>query len=141
MRFPFVRFTVRRLMVAVAFVAVSLAVGLWAQRMRGLAERYRCQAGIYDFYQGAWRENLDDAASREAYWKGSHDSRKLPAGANRVKNAVRAGEQASAAGKMLAYYARLNRKYDFAAVHPWRAVLRDENPPLKEGEWQSLFRD
>jgi hypothetical protein len=140
MHFPFVRFTVRRLLVAVAVVVVSLAVGLWAQSMRGLAERYRGQAAIYDFYQGAWRNNLDDAASRETYWNGSHDSRKLRAEADPGKNAVRAGQQASAAGKMLAYYARLNRKYEFAAAHPWLAVVPDECAPLKDGEWESLFR-
>jgi hypothetical protein len=44
MRLPRVRFTVRRLMVAVAIVGLLMGTGLWAVRMRTLSAAYRERA-------------------------------------------------------------------------------------------------
>src|ERR1700710_82810 len=41
---PKLRFTIRRMMVAVAIVAVALGLGLWGMRLTGLARDYKALA-------------------------------------------------------------------------------------------------
>jgi hypothetical protein len=102
MRLPRVRFTVRRLMVAVAIVALCLpAWSFWARR----DERY------LEFAIKAMKHNT----LAEAYETGR------PLGSLR--------ERARVNPCKAAYHATLARKYEYAASHPWLPVAPDPPEP------------
>jgi hypothetical protein len=52
---PRVRFTVRRMMIAVAVVALALGVGLWGVRVRRLSRDYSLRAQMYATIEGSFR--------------------------------------------------------------------------------------
>lgn len=118
MRPPRVRFTVRRMMMAVAVAAVLFAgvielPRLWALRRQylGFAEKY-----------GYWETRVNGAVGiRQEI---TYYSIRLPRGPE-PSPARLARMKAEAA-----YYARLRAKYERAARYPWLRVEPD--PPLPE---------
>jgi hypothetical protein len=101
MRLP--RFTVRRLMVAVAIVGVLLAAVLGLERrrewLRRLSQRHESRAMVCDM------EKLIGAMNRQpATWLANRQAR-------------------------LEYHKSLARKYRQAASHPWLPVAPDPPEP------------
>ena len=117
MRQPCGRFTVRRLMVAVAVVAILFGgmvelPRLWTLRQQhlGLAEKYRY-----------WETRLDGAVGiRQEI---TYYSSRLPRGPE--PSPARLARMKAEAS----YYAGLRAKYERAARHPWLPVAPDPAPP------------
>jgi hypothetical protein len=111
MRVPRVRFTVRRMMVAVAVVAAVLAVSPFPQRYAN----YHREALEHARLVGVSREN---AKVQLAAWP-EHPE-------------VRALLDASAAEweRLAAWHADLAQKYSHAASRPWESVPLDPRLPL-----------
>ena len=110
MRLIRVRFTVRRMMVAVVFVAVIL----WGFRLRQLAAHYRyqverCEGGLRSrgvmCYFPNKRSSPEEEKIREKAFDDWLDRRD-------------------------AYYAKMKLKYERAARYPWLPVAPD--PPVPE---------
>jgi len=97
---PRPRFTVRRLMVAVALVAILLGAGLQLEQLR---DRYRAEA--LQYAQMEWVARAT-AWSRVRY----------------VCDAVRNERRAR-------HYGALKRKYDFASRYPWLPLTADPPAP------------
>ena len=111
MRVPRLRFTVRRMMVAVAVVAAVLAVSPFPQRYAN----YHRKALEHARLVGVSREN---AKVHLAAWP-EHPE-------------VRALLEASAAEweRLAAWHADLAQKYSNAASRPWESVPLDPREPL-----------
>ncbi len=105
-RLPRVRFTVRRLMVAVALAAVAIGGVAWVARVERLASEYRRQYARH---------------SAEVQRYGEEASKALGLGGGRERH-VRAS-------RLAAYHARLESKYGRAAHNPWLPVEPDPPPP------------
>ncbi len=106
MRLPRVRFTVRRMMVAVAIVALLLAWMQMQKRMVELRKSYEFQSALH-----GGEEVVEREGGLFIRFRG---------GRREVKpNARRA-----------AYHAAMRRKYERAARYPWLPVAPD--PPMPE---------
>jgi hypothetical protein len=111
MRVPRMRFTVRRIMVAAAVVAVLLAVAPFRQR----SATYHRKALEHSRLVGVSREN---AQVQLAAWP-EHPE-------------VRALMEASAAEfeRLAVWHADLAEKYRRAASRPWEMMPLDPRPPI-----------
>ena len=111
------RFTVRRMMIAVALVAILFAAAvelpkLWALRQQylGLAEKY-----------GYWEVRINGVIGIRqeiTYYSTSQPRGPEPSPARLAEMKAQA-----------AHYGRLRAKYEQAAHHPWLPVARDEPAP------------
>jgi hypothetical protein len=131
MRLHCVRFTVRRLMIAVAIVALLLAVGLEARWMHREYQGYTRRAFLHSYGEtmnrewAAW-EIKSEAGYRsmvEKYSQGGFDDRLLHLADRNGKNAAKYTLRAD-------YHARMKAKYQAAARRPWLPVEPD--PPRPE---------
>ena len=122
MRLPHVRFTVRRMMVMVAALALILGVASELRRASDRAKAYRQMAQEHhraeEFYSKAIMALRPDPASPSytvtpEQWRvhGEH-------------SALR--QQYS---NRFTYHARLGRKYDSLSEHPWSHASPDPEPP------------
>jgi hypothetical protein len=111
MRLPSVQFTVRRMMVAVAVVAVLLGVGPFRQR----SAKYQRKAVEHAGQVGVSNENA-----------------KVQLAAGRKHPEIRVLMEASAAEweRLAAWHADLAKKYSHAASRPWETLPLDPRPPL-----------
>jgi hypothetical protein len=110
MRFPRVRFTVRRMMVAVAIIGIVVWLGIAG----GRHWRYRRLAASY--------------ASKESLAR-NFSSGELTA--TRITFFLKrpCGESTTSVMAHLGYYAEMRAKYDHAARHPWLPVAPDPPEP------------
>jgi hypothetical protein len=121
MPLPRVRFTVRRMMIAAAVVALPL--GWWRYReMTALADRYRQR---YGWYTGLAALDLGEAEDwdRMAVEK-RKDPAQHPAWTLDQMAAASAGKR-----KMGNYYRDLASKYARAVARPWLPVAPDPPEP------------
>src|SRR5262249_28254588 len=117
MRQPSGRFTVRRLMVAVAVVAILFGGMVELPRLWTLRQEYLVLAEKY----GYWETRLDGAVGiRQAI---TYYSARLPRGPEPSPDRL-ARMKAEAS-----YYAGLRAKYERATRHPWLPVAPDPAPP------------
>jgi TPR repeat protein len=132
MRLPRVRFTVRRMMVAVAVVALVFACGLQARRLHRLSRAYAEKAARFGFGEKMLR------AAAAMYQAGS-ESLKKDLATRPVEPALRellardAEDEERNAERILRsanYRGLLRSKYEHAAAHPWLPVADD--PPYPE---------
>jgi hypothetical protein len=125
MKLPRPRFTVRRLMLAVAIVALLAgAERLW-RRSRAFSYLADEHGLRYDY----WREEGLDHATGAAKHRdlaiiGDEESRQ-----QHRRLAVQEGEIAADLAKTAAYHERLWRKYEHAARYPWLPVEPDPPEP------------
>jgi hypothetical protein len=102
---PRARFTVRRLMVAVAIIALALGVYCWTTLLRDRAARCRRLAVGYEIDEqlyGDPRIGPPDPAARAV---------------------------------IVRHVAGLRRKYDRAARYPWLPIERDPPDPIEASKW------
>lgn len=117
MHLPRVRFTIRRMMGAVALIAIVLGVGgmlYRGYRYRRIAEFNRLAAEVAA------------AGQKVAIWKATVDKH-----LNEKSGAMRHAQLAAWMGRMGRFHSELHRKYAQAALTPWR--LPDAGPPLPSG--------
>jgi hypothetical protein len=117
MQMPRFRFTVRRMMVAVAFAGLVLAPAAWGIRLLGYAEGFRRQSARMQA-----RERRDFMACR--YWRDAAET-------NRALGVAAEKERANAAHfeRLAGYCGSLSRKYERAARYPWLPVEPDPPEP------------
>ena len=159
MRLPRVRFTVRRMMVAVAVVALSLGGWLWLGEMRrrsayysALADAYALEAenhtGLISYYLRRAQEHPGSKAGRHYYADfqlvTSNHGVKLTLGRRtdgpqaiprlidpNPERYAKAMRATSERERTRAdYFSRLKAKYRRAAVRPWITASPDPPPPM-----------
>ena len=122
LRLTRVRFSVRRMMVAVAVVAALLTGGIQAMKMSQLTEVHRRKAAEYARYAESFRTNVPVFERLEIYWSERSDDPRSPV---KIKWC---GVYARYNRRCSSYYERLKEKYEYLASHPWLAASPD--PPL-----------
>jgi hypothetical protein len=133
MRMPRVRFTVRRLIVAIAVIAILLAVGPQIRRtihLSRLSAGFARRAAMHDEYESIWREDERKWREREEDDRQLADQSDLRSVADfwreqAERSAVRAEKRKALAD----YHARMKAKYNAAARRPWLDVEPDPPPP------------
>ena len=153
MRFPRVRFTVRRLMVVVAALALSLGVSVEAIRLKHQREQYLKLASengqSEKLYRNLERNQLAlaqiDESSAELPWNTRRpvipfvypDDTHIPEmneiwsriARQRRDDAKRERAQAKLSHETAEYHAGLKQKYLAAAARPWLSIGPDPPPP------------
>ena len=117
MRMPRVRFTVRRMMVAVAAIAVLLAGGIKAARMSRLARTHQMYATQHGLSEAIERRNVNIFEYAKITNKKRPDICAI------------FDQLARVARLRVDYYAVLKVKYADAATHPWKDVPPDPPRP------------
>jgi hypothetical protein len=130
-RFPRVRFTVRRLMVAVAVVATILWSVHTIHRWRLYRERLRYYILAENLYRPRPSAPERMAASQEAqglvcYFRVEQAAGRLPVGVCRLRFGL--GTEAEIR-RFADHLAVLKRKYELAAYYPWLPVAPDPPEP------------
>ncbi len=121
------RFTVRRLMAAVAVVAVLLGVGLGIERERLRRRFLRAAAGCADGARRA-RDCADDF-ERRASREGSHPINRRMAEQHRL---------------YAAFFDRARDQWERAAARPWPALAPEDStsnpepPPIQRSEFPDV---
>lgn len=141
MRQPMIRFTVRRMMVVVALVAVAIGATLEVKRLGRLSREYRRRAVTSAREERMWRREAKGEVASELEARCLSD-------ALRAKDQDLAdlwAEQASASaceirevGEILNHHARLRRKYERAASRPWEPVAPDPPEPHLTPVWNCV---
>ena len=152
MKFPRLRFTVRRMMVAVAVVAIGLA-GLQAWRLRTRGFRYQQRARFHARWEAHWRrgverlsrgaENRPDVLTlpsrtglRYRFQPGSKDLiaeyngppvKLAPPILTDSRRLAYNRYRAAGCAKLMAFHAKMRQNYEHAARYPWLPVEPD--PP------------
>jgi hypothetical protein len=143
MRVPRVRFTIRRMMLVVAAVALILAGIITPARLRGLRSHYRAKAA--DNASPAQLYRLDsEVRGREIKWLPMEAQMlEAPVGVNRYytpeQTARRVARLLASEGRLraeaaqyaarAAYHASLKVKYNRAAARPWEWIGPDPQAP------------
>jgi hypothetical protein len=130
MRLPRMRFTVRRMMIVVAFVGVLLAAGLEARWLHRKYREYVTRASIDSYGERLYREwaawdikrEADLRSKVEKYWQGGLDDWAL-------HMADYHGQKAAKFTLWADYHARMKAKYEAAARRPWLDVEPDPPEP------------
>ena len=125
MKLPRVRFTVRRMMVAVAVVAVALTLDTMRNRaftFRRIAEKH---AWREDAFRSGARAILDYQRRLRIGELGEFEPRPV----HPDKPNMSFDEMAEDSEQRAGYYARLVAKYRRAARHPWLPVAPDPPEP------------
>ena len=117
MNLPRVRFSVRVLMVAVAVVALALGGYSWGRVLLDRRDRY--------LFEANWQAHFVELA---------RDTEKDLTPAERAKfgPAYRA---------MAAYHADREKKFRWAAAHPWFVVEDDPDPPVDPMSGYPFMKD
>jgi hypothetical protein len=119
MRLPRVRFTVRRMMVATAVLAISCFSEIWLARMGRLAGIYEQRALYHAQQERATRQAIDDQLAH-------------------IQRIVRYPEkdpvylhlqQLQDKSPSADYHAAMSGKYELASRRPWQPVTPDPPPP------------
>jgi hypothetical protein len=120
MRVPYVRLTVRRMMIAVAAVALLMFAVDCVRR----SSVYRHQADLYALAEdhALWVAHKTEEVER--YWQ-DHPEKRAEA-----MSRLYHWHGPEPARKLAAYHARLKRKYHRAMWRPWEAVEPD--PPFPQ---------
>ncbi len=125
MPLPRVRFTVRRLMIAVAIAAFLIGGGIEAARCKRLRKAH-----------------LDDAAyhaRREAEELRNLANIDLSRRAGAIDVEVRSMRLIERSSRLrVDYHGQMKRKYSKAASRPWRAVSPDPKDPGTELIWEAF---
>jgi hypothetical protein len=150
MRLPRVRFTVRRMMTAVAFSAVALWLTLWVASWRRLRGEYLARAERCEYIAGnlRWESQQLPMSLRVGYF--SIDFNTGFVGSRMIFNPVQFqsngpwGMRATEFRAICSKYAEacewLSRGYRRAADYPW-FVPPDPDPPLPRYRYDGRFVD
>jgi hypothetical protein len=115
MRLPRLRFTVRRMMIAVAIAGIVA----WGVKLRRFAASYRARADICERRElSVWRGCYFDFVSR-----------------TEEERVLRHAEDYAAQKLMADHYAHMQAKYDRAARYPWLPVASDPPLPSCRGDY------
>jgi hypothetical protein len=133
MRMPRVRFTVRRLIVAIAVVAILLAFSPQIRRTihySRLSAGFARRAAMYDEYESIWREDERKWREREEDDRQLADQSDLRSVADFWREqAERSAERAEKRKALADYNASMKAKYHVAARRPWLGVQPNPVPP------------
>jgi hypothetical protein len=139
MRRPRVRFSVRRLMIAVAIFGSVIGVWLQAQRLRRLGRDYHLRAVTAAREERLWNQTLIRLSNATV------EARSLAASLRPVDRdlaelwdaeAKSTFREEQAALSIAAHYAGLARKYRRAEARPWEAVAADPKEPKFPMVWR-----
>jgi hypothetical protein len=132
------RFTVRRMMIAVALASVVLGVTREVSRLGTLAREYRRKALVSAREERQWRRGLVARVASEA------EARRLSA-ALRPRDrdladlweleALDWSEHVGEVRAILAHHSRMRHKYERAASRPWEPVAPDPPEPHERPYW------
>jgi len=114
MRLPRVRFTVWRMMVAVAVVGGLAGLARIGYQWRNYRERYLTNTA----YERSWRKIVDEPMIFH------HRSRMTAEEVSR-----RTEDRREFRLRNVQYHAVLKRKYEYAMWHPWALLSPDPEPP------------
>jgi hypothetical protein len=141
MRVPRVKFSVRRMILAVASLAILMGVTREVSRLRRLSQGYARRAVLAGREERGWRQALIDRIASEA------DARQRSI-ALLAKDPDLAGEWALEASTcaeeveetraILAHFVALHQKYQRAASHPWDTVAPDPPEPREKLHWRCV---
>ena len=140
MRLAQPRFTIRRLMMLVAIVGVSLAGLMMGSRFTRRAQRFRQQVQLFQALERNTRRILDlqvqtieshkyvrdmnidivQKMSQLEPWRGA---------AQYDQNIAQIEREARLARELVSHYSRLKQKYERAAFRPWERVAPDPPTP------------
>ena len=125
MRMPRVRFTVRRMMIAVAIVAFLVGGGIEAARFKRLRASHLDDAAYHARREAEELRNVAqfDRGRREGATNANDRSIVLMERSSRLR---------------VEYHAQLKRKYLRAANRPWQSVTPDPKDPGEDLLWESL---
>ncbi len=134
MRLPRPRFTVRRMMIAVAVVALLVGSEMTRRRwayFRAIAHSY---AGAEEFDRfllggGTAIVRMEDGQVSEIHGPLSFRSGAEGGGSIEVTGDPSPGYDAESLRRRADYHAQLRRKYERAARYPWLAVVPDPPKP------------
>jgi hypothetical protein len=142
MRLFHVRFTVRRMMCAVASFAILMGVAREVGRLRRLSQGYARRAVLAGREERGWRQALILRIASEA------DARQRSI-ALRAKDQDLAAEWAVEASicaeevvevrSVLAHFVGLHQKYQRAASRPWDVVAPDPPEPRPKLVWRCVL--
>jgi hypothetical protein len=135
MRLPRVRFTVRRLMIAVAIIAILCGVGLQirlAIRLSRLSAEYAQRVAKFADFESTWRKSERHHRQRgEELRKLVDDPRQGVGGPEFWRRQAKGEADEAEKLKSLAdFHASMKAKYQAAARRPWIDVEPD--PPWPE---------
>jgi hypothetical protein len=135
MRLPRVRLTVRRMMIAVAVVAILCGVGLQirrAIRLSRLSAEYTRQAVNFAEFESTWRQSERHHREREQELRKLVDDPRQGVGGPEFWRRMAKGEtdEAEKLKSLAEFHASMKSKYQAAARRPWIAVEPD--PPWPE---------
>jgi hypothetical protein len=125
MRVPRVQFTVRRMMFAVAVVAIllfTLVAGTRMHRKRAFCLR---QAAVAALTEANWKARHGRTAALLASCEDQRSSGNPAEAIEQAIHSLRA--ELSPLSLKAEYYARVRRNWEYAAAHPWFPV--EPNPP------------
>ena len=142
MKLPRVRFTVRRLMVAVAVVAIVLTgiSAIQAERWRRLADQYSRESEYFRWFEKHAKDfatrcerdasyNGEKATLCRGYFREYDDPRFEEAARAFESNASRMDLEAQRQSRQAKHYAALVRKFHHATRYPWLPVAPDPPEP------------
>jgi hypothetical protein len=139
MRLPRVRFTIRRLMVAVAVLALLIGADQFVRR----STRYRGRADHFGLLETATWE-LQKTTERKSHWHAERarsqvepwgpfdDDQHRASVVAQTKDWVEAGylrQEAAANAAEADWYSQLRHKYEHAARRPWELLAPDPPRP------------
>jgi hypothetical protein len=135
MGLPRVRFTVRRLMIAVAVVAVLIGAGLQirrAIRLCRLSAEYAQQAAKYAEFETTWRQSERHHREREQELRKLVDDTRQGVGGPEFWRQQAKGEsdEAEKLKSLAEFHANMKSKHQAAARRPWIEV--EPCPPWPE---------
>jgi hypothetical protein len=119
MRLPRVRFTVRRMMVATAVLAISLFSGIWLTRIGHLTGMYEQRALYHAEQERATRLAIENTLDH--FRRVVKDPEKDPVFQHLSRLQI--------TNPRADYHAALREKYEVASRRPWRPVAPDPPPP------------
>jgi hypothetical protein len=134
MRAPAVRFTIRRMMIAVAVFGVVLGVWLELSRLARIAAARRRDAASYAASEAIARKfALQYSRQAQQYLSSAESSGPSNAGfLEELRRVASYAESAAARYRRNAdYWAMMNKKYERAARAPWSSVEPDPQPPIE----------
>lgn len=141
MRMP--RFTIRRMMVGVAVVAVLVWSVIEARRLHRLSKYYRERAQSAANGEIGQQRVIADRA-KTIRWCQEALPTAPPQAREAIKQVIRANERDMARRPVgIAYYVELKRKYERAARYPWLPVANDPEIPemvIQHG-WNGMWSD
>ena len=115
------RFTIRRLMIAVAVVAVGTAGEVTRRRWQSAAADFTARAAMYHAFAKVNRSSIEARVSEARLKAVFPDDPQLQGPMSEAEIAL--------SQRLEAYCEILASKYEQAARHPWRAIAADPPEP------------